>query len=98
MVTKYHRISFLIGTSGIVLQAVGVVIIVASQNVFYELTSCLIVLYGVAILMRGLAYYAKAKGQSTTWCLMALLPLIGLFVIALLRDRTNQTKLIGKFP
>jgi hypothetical protein len=47
----------------------------------------LVSLVGTGLLLVGLSYYAKAKGQSPVWCLFAFLPLIGIIVLACLRDR-----------
>ncbi len=47
----------------------------------------LIALMGTALLMAGLAYYARAKGHSAWLCLLAFLGLIGIIVLGLLRDR-----------
>jgi hypothetical protein len=45
-------------------------------------------LVGTALLLAGFAYYAKAKGRHPLWCLFAFLGLIGLIVLACLKDRT----------
>ena len=37
----------------------------------------------------GFAYYAKAKGRNPLWCLAAFLSLIGLIILALLKDESG---------
>ena len=46
-------------------------------------------LLGTVLLLEGFAYYAKAKGRNPAWCLMAFLSIIGLIVLACLKDRTD---------
>jgi hypothetical protein len=39
------------------------------------------------LLMVGFAFYAKAKGRSPVWCLLALLPIVGWVIIILIKDK-----------
>jgi hypothetical protein len=43
------------------------------------------------MLMVALGLYAKAKGQSVLWGLLAVLSCIGILVVALLPDKTKTT-------
>ncbi len=47
---------------------------------------------GTIALLIGLAYYARAKGRSSWWCLFAFLSIIGLLVLACLKDHTSSEK------
>ena len=49
----------------------------------------LVIILGTALLLVGFAYYAKAKGRSPVWCLVAFLSCIGLIILALLEDRAK---------
>jgi uncharacterized membrane protein YhaH (DUF805 family) len=51
-----------------------------------------VILAGTIFLFVGLAYYARAKGRSSWWCLFALLSVIGLLVLACLKDRAAGGK------
>ena len=79
MIKRYNHISFAWGIPGIVLQIGG-----------HLIGQPLVLLLGTVLLVVGLAYYAKAKGRSPAWCLMAVLSLIGLFVLARLKDRAKE--------
>jgi len=46
----------------------------------------LVMLVGTVLLIIGLAYYARAKGRHPAWCLMGFLSVIGLIVLACLKD------------
>lgn len=52
---------------------------------------------GIALLLAGFAFYnlAMAKGRSAVMSLWALLPLLGLVVWLLLRDRLKDAPLAG---
>ena len=53
----------------------------------------LVSLVGTGLLMAGLAFYALAKGRSPAWCLMGLLSIIGLIVLACLKDLAPEGKI-----
>lgn len=93
MIKRYNRISLAWGIPGIVLQFVGlgigqpqIVLQIGGQAIVQPLVLTL----GTVLLVVGLAYYAKAKGRSAAWCLMGFLSLIGLFVLACLKDRAKE--------
>ena len=89
MIAEYNRKSFIYGIPGIILQIAG--------NFFRtgegEITSlgALLVLIGTALLLVGLVFYAKAKGRHPAWSLFAFLSLIGLLILALLKDKSNTS-------
>jgi len=80
MIAKYNNLSLATGVPGLVLEVAG------SVNHSPELTMA-----GVGLLLVGFAYYAKAKGRHTAWCLMAFLSIIGLIVLASLKDLSVDT-------
>jgi hypothetical protein len=84
MIVRYNRISFVWGVPGIILQVVGQVM---SQSAASHDTGIGILGLGTLLLLVGLAYYARAKGRSPLWCLMAFLSVIGLLVLATLSDK-----------
>jgi hypothetical protein len=79
MIQKYNNISLAWGIPGIVLQGAG-----------KEISQPIVLIVGTVLLMIGLAYYAKAKGRSAAWCLMGLLSIIGLIVLACLKDLEKE--------
>jgi len=87
MIKRYNNISLLLGAPGITLQVVGNVIVQANKgNSGAELSGVLVLLGGTALLIAGLAYYAIAKGRSGWWGACGFLSLIGLIILALLKD------------
>ncbi len=80
MIKEYNNISLTWGIPGIALQIAGNVI-----------GQPLILVLGTVLLMIGLAYYAKAKGRSPAWCLMGFLSIIGLIVLACLKDLEKES-------
>lgn len=87
MIKHYNNISLAIGVPGLLLQTVAA---------FYEwpaseqVVGTLLVLAGTAMLLVGLAFYAKAKNQHPVWCLFGLLSIIGVIVLAVLRNKSKM--------
>ena len=79
MIAKYNKISLAVGSPGIILQIAGII-----------MSSLLVQLLGTVLLLVGLVYYAKAKGRSPVWCLFAFLSIIGLIVLACLKDKSTD--------
>ena len=86
MIKEYNRRSFYFGIPGIILQIAGHLM----RDSIGEptATGVLISLVGTALLITGFVFYAKAKGRHPAWCLMALLSIIGLIVLACLKDKS----------
>ncbi|HEV2972930.1 MAG TPA: hypothetical protein VGY55_23380 [Pirellulales bacterium] len=84
MIARYNSISLLAGVPGIILQIAGQVVM--RTNPSHEAIGALVAIAGTALLMLGLAYYALAKGRNPAWCLMGLLSIIGIIVLACLKD------------
>ena len=86
MIENYNRLSFVYGIPGLVLQILGNLKAQAADGpTFWSV----IALLGTILLFVGFAYYAKAKGRHWAWCFMALLSIIGLIVLACLKDKSN---------
>ncbi len=83
MIKRYNNMSLALGVPGIILQIVGNIM---SRNPGQLLLGLLLALVGTGLLLAGLAYYALAKGRNPAWCLMAFLSIIGLIVLACLKD------------
>jgi hypothetical protein len=58
----------------------------------------LLMVLGTVTLLVGLAYYAKAKGCSAWWCLFAFLSIIGLLVLACLKDHRSSENVPADAP
>lgn len=82
MIARYNNISLILGIPGIIIQAAGI---------FTQRP--LVTIIGTLVLLGGFAYYALAKGRSPVWCLAAFFGLIGLIILALLKDRAPGGKL-----
>ena len=89
MIARYNNISLAWGIPGIILQMVGQIMRTLPDP---QVRGSLVLLVGTVLLLVGLAYYAKAKGRNPAWCLMAFLSLLGLIVLACLKDFAPQEK------
>ena|ERR1700733_6267034 len=83
MIARYNRLSLALGAPGLLIQAVGIYIF---QILGHRTTGRIVAWIGAALLIAGLALYAKAKGRNPAWGLMGFLSLIGLAVLAFLKD------------
>lgn len=52
-------------------------------------------LLGTVALMIGFAYYAKGKGRSAAWCLLALIGIFGVIGLMLLSDQAPEGQLVS---
>ena len=87
MISRYNNISLATGVPGIALQIVG------------RLQESLpVIMLGTGLLLIGFAYYAKAKGRNPAWCLAAFLSIIGLVILACLKDLSHSEPLMGRQP
>jgi hypothetical protein len=73
---------------GIILQIIGY----AMNDNAPELNpmAVMLLLVGTVLAIIGFGYYARAKGRSMAWGLAGFLGLIGLVVLALLKDRSGD--------
>jgi hypothetical protein len=83
MIARYNNISLALGVPGLVIQIVGNVMRVQPEH---EAIGALLLLVGSGLLIAGLAYYAVAKGRNPAWGLMGLLSILGIIVLACLKD------------
>jgi hypothetical protein len=90
MIARYNRLSFVYGVPGIVMQIAGNFMAGFGQGALASL-GVFFMLFGTVLLMIGLAYYAKAKGQSWAWCAAAFLSILGLLLLLLLQDKSEST-------
>ena len=84
MIRRYNNLSLLLGVPGLILQGVGNYMRVSADS--NQLVAGIAPLAGTGLLLAGLAYYAQAKGRVRAWCLMAFLSIIGIIVLACLKD------------
>ena len=95
MIAKYNRWSFVFGVPGIVMQIAGYFMAGLGQGATASLGAFFMV-FGIFALMIGLAYYAKAKGQSWAWCVAAFLSVLGLLLLLLLEDKSGSRRAVGE--
>lgn len=81
MIVRYNNISLALGVPGIILQVVGRI------GGMWP-----VLVLGTILLIAGLAYYAMAKGRSPAWGLMGFLSILGLAILACLKDETLSPK------
>ena len=88
MVKRYNNLSFVSFIPGIILQIIGYVM--NGQSPEPNQVAVVLLLVGTALAIAGFGYYAKAKGRSMAWGLFGFLGLIGLVVLALLKDKSGD--------
>ena len=86
MIAEYNTKSFVFGIPGLVLQTVGWFI--RDAEGFTTPLGFIIAVCGTGLLLVGFMFYAKAKGRHPAWCLVGFLSLIGLLVLACLKDKS----------
>lgn len=84
MIPRYNNLSLALGVPGLVLQTVGTIVAYALGN---EDLAAVSFFAGTALLLAGLAMYAKAKGRHPAWCLVAPLSPVGWIILGCLEDR-----------
>lgn len=88
MIKRHNNISLVLGVLGIFLQIIGNIIAQTNPETGASLWGGLIMLTGTILLIAGLSHYALAKGRSGWWGLCGFLSIIGLIILALLKDHT----------
>ncbi len=86
MIAEYNKKSFIFGIPGVVLQIAGNFMRTPERMI--TPLGAILVLGGTVLLLIGLMFYAKAKGRHPAWCLFAFLSIIGLIVLACLKDKS----------
>ena len=91
MIAKYNRKSLMFGAPGITLQIGSYIALESSWSAVSPVILSLSLLTGTGLLLVGIAYYAKAKGQHPALCVLGLLSIIGLVVLSTLPDLTEES-------
>ena len=85
---------------GIILQCLGGLVPLAAGRPFLAWLGWLMLVTGTLLLVIGFGYYAKAKGRSPAWSLLALASIIGwmalLFLTAKSGSAVSSDSLVGK--
>ena len=97
---KKNNLSLLFGVPGLLGQIIGRIMLTqvsddpntapTGQEIMMALGGLGIALLGTALLVVGLAFYARAKGRHWAWCFMGFLSIIGLIVLACLKDQHKE--------
>ena len=90
MIAEYNNKSLAFGVPGLVLQIGGNIASSFSTDPTIAALGGVALIVGTILLIVGLAYYAIAKGRHPAWCLMGFLSIIGLIVLAYLKDYTSS--------
>lgn len=86
MIKRYNSLSLSLGVPGIILQIAGNIVARVNEETPIAGLAVLAALVGTVLLIAGLSYYAIAKGRSGWWGLCGFLSLLGLLILALLKD------------
>ena len=91
MVKKYNNLSFLFFIPGMIAQIAAIVISKGDAEKSFEtpLAAALLIV-GTILAFIGFGYYAKAKGCTMAWGLVAFIGLPGLLVLSILKDRSGD--------
>ncbi len=93
MIARYNNISLALGVPGLVMQVAANVM---SQSRGWTPVLLASSLVGTGLLLTAFAFYAMAKGRNPAWCLFAFLSLIGLIVLACLKDMAPSGRIKKK--
>ena len=91
MIKRYNNLSFLFFIPGFIVQVAGVVLSKQRDPSQPPSPAVTLLLFGGLVLMfTGFALYSKAKGRSPLWGFCGFLSLLGLIVLALLKDKSGD--------
>ena len=90
MIAKYNNKSLAYGLPGILLQFGGKFLKESTSDPAMNVASSIIILLGFVLLLIGMIYYTKGKGRNPAWCLLAFLSIIGLIILACIKDKTRK--------
>lgn len=88
MIARYNNLSLVLGIPGLIAQAYGYYMKDKPQSQL----GWVIMTGGTVMLIAGLMYYAKAKGRNPNWAFLGFFSLIGLVILALLKDHAKDGK------
>ena len=88
MIKRCNRQSLIFGVSGIVLRfsALVPVLLFPAHSAVGGSIAVIMFALGTGLLFTGLVYYAKAKGRSGAFALLGLFDLLGIIILASLKD------------
>ena len=75
---------------GVILQIAGGLIHPTRSYPLFAIFGWLITIIGTILLLVGFAFYAKSKGRSIAWSLLALLSIVGWVILILLGDKSSM--------
>lgn len=84
MIQVHQKRSLWLGVPGLVLQVGG--------GIFawdYGVPSAISILIGTVLLVAGLLFALEAKGRNLAWLFLLLIPVAGIFLLALLSDKSQ---------
>jgi hypothetical protein len=91
MVKRYNNLSFLYFIPGMIAQLAGLFLKGPEDAAEPPpVLAFVLLLGGTALCITGFAYYAKAKGRNPAWGAFGFLGIIGLLVLASLKDRSGD--------
>jgi len=74
---------------GVILQCAGGLMCPIRSYPLLAILGWLITIIGTILLLAGFTFYAKSKGRSIAWSLLAILPIVGWIILILLRDKSS---------
>jgi hypothetical protein len=91
MVKRYNNLSFAFFIPGMIMQVAGMILQGPPDNPSpVQGVAVLLLVVGTILAFIGFGYYAKAKGRSMLWGLCGFLSLVGLVILALLKDKSGD--------
>ena len=91
MIKHYNNKSFLYFIPGMIMQVAGIVLQGPKDAPGeHQGLALILLLVGTVLAFIGFGYYAKAKGRSMAWGLCGFLSLVGLVILALLKDKSGD--------
>jgi uncharacterized membrane protein HdeD (DUF308 family) len=84
LIASYNKKSLQFGVPGLVLLYGGLAFLFVAFPV-----AVLSVLSGLVLLLIGVAFYVRAKARHWAWVSLAFIPILGLFGLALLIDKSK---------
>ena len=91
MIKRYNNLSFLFFVPGMIAQFAGLFLKGPADNPApHQALANILIIAGTVLAFVGFGYYAKAKGRSILWGLCGFLSLLGLLILALLKDKSGD--------
>jgi hypothetical protein len=90
VIKRYNNLSFLFFIPGVILQVAGFILNKDQPPDSFNAIALVLLIAGTVLAITGFGFYAKAKGRSPAWGIAGFLGLLGLLVLALLKDRSGD--------